>query len=228
MEDNYKKNDCKDILELLNSLPDAALVHILETKGDKAYIADECSNDFDGTAVTKGLENSVTKVLEDSGNRTEFASGAVRDMHEGKGRFDLMPLGIISNIMKSFNSTRLENYDCDIFELVYNFRQGGNTDNLYAAISMFIRELVKSNIINNEWEFLLLLAKHYENGAIKYGENNWQKGIPVNSCIDSALRHYTKFKAGMTDEPHYVAFVWNLITAIYMVDELGDASFLST
>ena len=226
MEDNYKKNDCKDILELLNSLPDAALVHILETKGDKAYIADECSNVFDGTAVTKGLENSVTKVLEDSGNRTEFASGAVRDMHEGKGRFDLMPLGIISNIMKSFNSTRLENYNCDIFELVYNFRQGGNTDNLYAAISMFIRELVKSNIINNEWEFLLLLAKHYENGAIKYGENNWQKGIPVNSCIDSALRHYTKFKAGITDEPHHVAFVWNLITAIYMVDELNDTSFL--
>lgn len=225
MKDNYKKNDWIALLELLNSLPYDVLVYILETKGDKECIADKCSNVFDGTAITKELENSATPPLEDSGNRTEFASGAVRDMHEGKGRFDLMPLEIISGIMKSFNSTHMENYDCDIFELVHNFRQEGNTNNLYAAISIFICELIKGDIINNEWEFLLLLAKHYENGAIKYGENNWQKGIPVNSCIDSALRHYTKFKAGMTDEPHYVAFVWNLITAIYMVDELNDTSF---
>lgn len=226
MRDNYIKNDWEDILKLLESMSDKTLIRTLETNDNKTDTTDKYSNDIDDNVVTTGLENSVTPVLEDSGNRTKFASGAVRDMHEGKGRFDLMPLKIISDIMKSFNSTRLENYDCDVFELIYNFRQGGNTDNLYAAISMFIRDLIKSNIINNEWEFLLLLAKHYENGAIKYGENNWQKGIPVNSCIDSALRHYTKFKAGMTDEPHYVAVVWNLIAAIYMVDELNDTSFL--
>ena len=28
----------------------------------------------------------------DSGERTEFQTGAVRDMHEGKGRFDLLPV----------------------------------------------------------------------------------------------------------------------------------------
>jgi hypothetical protein len=28
--------------------------------------------------------------IKDSGERTEFASGAVRDMHEGKGRMDLL------------------------------------------------------------------------------------------------------------------------------------------
>jgi len=29
--------------------------------------------------------------IKDSGQRTEFETGAVRDMHEGKGRFDLLP-----------------------------------------------------------------------------------------------------------------------------------------
>ena len=29
--------------------------------------------------------------IKDSGDRTEFTTGAVRDMHEGKGRFDLIP-----------------------------------------------------------------------------------------------------------------------------------------
>ena len=30
-------------------------------------------------------------LIEDSGERTEFSTGAVRDMHEGKGRMDLLP-----------------------------------------------------------------------------------------------------------------------------------------
>ena len=30
-------------------------------------------------------------MIKDSGERTEFATGAQRDMHAGKGRFDLLP-----------------------------------------------------------------------------------------------------------------------------------------
>ena len=33
--------------------------------------------------------------IKDSGQRTEFSTGAVRDMHEGKGRMDLLPLTAI-------------------------------------------------------------------------------------------------------------------------------------
>ena len=33
----------------------------------------------------------MTGNMHDSGNRREFDTGAVRDMAEGKGRFDLMP-----------------------------------------------------------------------------------------------------------------------------------------
>ena len=36
----------------------------------------------------------------DSGERTEFLSGAVRDMHEGKGRMDLLPWEAIIEVSK--------------------------------------------------------------------------------------------------------------------------------
>ena len=38
--------------------------------------------------------------IKDSGERTEFASGAVRDMHEGKGRLDLLPWAAIMEVSK--------------------------------------------------------------------------------------------------------------------------------
>lgn len=41
-----------------------------------------------------------TPVIKDSGDRTEFASGAVRDMHEGKGRMDLLPWAAIMEVSK--------------------------------------------------------------------------------------------------------------------------------
>lgn len=39
-------------------------------------------------------------MIKDSGERTEFGSGAVRDMHEGKGRMDLLPWAAIIEVSK--------------------------------------------------------------------------------------------------------------------------------
>lgn len=36
----------------------------------------------------------------DSGERTKFETGAVRDMHEGKGRMDLLPMTAIIELSK--------------------------------------------------------------------------------------------------------------------------------
>ena len=44
------------------------------------------------------------KVIKDSGNRREFSTGAVRDMAEGKGRCDLLPLDVIAHILKHIRS----------------------------------------------------------------------------------------------------------------------------
>lgn len=90
-------------------------------------------------------------MIKDSGDRTQFSSGAVRDMHTGKGRYDLLPMCVIDR-----------------------------------------------------------LAKHYEAGALKYSDRNWEKGIPAHSFADSAMRHFCKYMDGWDDEDHLIAAIWNL------------------
>lgn len=62
-------------------------------------------------------------MIKDSGDRTEFETGAKRDMHTGKGRMDLLP-----------------------------------------------------------WYGIMEVSKHCEEGALKYGEHNVDKGIPLTLC----------------------------------------------
>lgn len=104
--------------------------------------------------------------IKDSGERTRFETGAVRDLHVGKGRFDLLP-----------------------------------------------------------WNAIHDVAKHCEEGALKYGERNVDKGIPQHSLIDSAFRHLAKYVAGHTDEDHLRAAAWNVLWALEQVmthPELND------
>ena len=96
-------------------------------------------------------------VIEDSGDRTEFATGAVRDMHAGKGRMDLLP-----------------------------------------------------------WLAIIEVSRHCENGALKYGEHNVDRGIPAHSLLDSGMRHAAKFLSGETDEDHLLAACWNFLWALQM------------
>ncbi len=56
-----------------------------------------------------------------------------------------------------------------------------------------------------------VLAKHFEAGAQKYGDNNWSKGQPLSWYVDSARRHLNKASRGQTDEPHFAACAWNLL-----------------
>lgn len=58
---------------------------------------------------------------------------------------------------------------------------------------------------------LARLARHFEAGALKYGDNNWRKGQPASRFMDSAIRHAFKHLAGETDEDHLIAAAWNLL-----------------
>lgn len=114
-------------------------------------------------------EEVEEKPIKDSGERTEFDSGAVRDMHEGKGDMLSMP-----------------------------------------------------------WAALLRVSKHYENGAKKYGRFNYQKGIPVSSFLDSAMRHLAKYIAGYDDEDHLSAAAFNVLGAIQMEETKPDMCDIET
>jgi len=58
------------------------------------------------------------------------------------------------------------------------------------------------------------LAKHFENGAAKYGDRNWEKGINISCYVDSALRHLFTYLDGEYDEDHLAAAAWNCLCAI--------------
>lgn len=143
----------------------------------------------------------------DSGERREFKSGAVRDIAEGKGRCDLMPLDIVADALEYF----CENYSkvrdmSDPLKAVYRFAETRDVKELYHACIAFS--------FRNSMDFpdlLLEVSKHFEDGARKYGERNWEKGIPAHCYLDSAVRHYLKWFNDYDDERHDRAFAWNLL-----------------
>lgn len=144
-------------------------------------------------------------MIKDSGNRTEFPSGAVRDVQEGKGRCDLLPLDVIAEIFAGHGDFEVAR----VIYRIYRFQLTGDYNSLIDALAQF-------DAAGISWaDVFLEVAIHFEEGAKKYGENNWQKGIPVRRYVDSALRHFFKWYRGDTDEPHSRAFVWNILCAIW-------------
>lgn len=149
---------------------------MIETWKDKGLQELWCENCLNKRVETGGMfcthcrkvdgeapSHFVKDEIKDSGERTQFFDKdgnaiGVRDMHEGKGRFDLLPLNAV-------------------------------------------------------WA----VAKHCERGALKYGEHNVDKGIPVHSLFDSAIRHAFKWFLGWDDEPHLEAACWNLLWALEMM-----------
>lgn len=147
--------------------------------------------------------------LKDSGNRQVFDSGAQRDMAEGKGRCDLLPLSVIGNCLGSECLKELE-----------KFQNTGNINYLYVAVDKCVDEMFDSD--NPEIIPFLELAKHFEDGARKYTDNNWKKGMPCKIYIDSAVRHYIKWAYDRVDEPHDRACLWNIICCIWTAENLPD------
>lgn len=144
--------------------------------------------------------------LKDSGERKVFESGAARDISEGKGRCDLLPLDTIVYILDPIDKS-------GILQSINGFLKNGDVERLKDAIFLFSAD-TKRDLIT----IVLELSIHYEDGARKYADNNWKKGMPVHHFIDSGLRHYFKWLRGDEDEPHDRAFVWNMVGAIWMME----------
>ena len=69
----------------------------------------------------------------DSGNRRTFQTGAVRDIQEGKGRCDLLPLLPIYNMLRD-----------DILFCVNQFEDSGDPEYLLEAVLQFSTEFDNS------------------------------------------------------------------------------------
>jgi hypothetical protein len=179
--------------------------------GINLYVDEECDGkcldcwdqqipgEKDLSELQKAIEKVQACVIKDSGERRQFDTGAVRDIQEGKGRCDLMPLDVVGEYL----------FD-DLLGIIEQFKIHGTTTFLSEALNTF-----RGHTKMDDFTMLLEVSKHFEDGAKKYGENNWQKGIPVRCYIDSAVRHYLKWLRGDKDEPHDRAFCWNILCAIW-------------
>ncbi len=174
-----------------------------------------CFEDWDDEEINAAYEmahkrtNPLKRTIKDSGERREFSTGAVRDIQEGKGRCDLLPLGVVAVYMPD-----------GLVQSLANFMSEGDVRFLEDSLNNFRGYC--------QWDkatMLLEVSKHFEEGAKKYGEYNWQKGIPTHCYIDSAVRHYLKWLRGDKDEPHDRAFCWNILCCIWTCQnkpELND------
>lgn len=162
-------------------------------------------------------------MINDSGARREFETGAVRDIQEGKGRCDLLPLDVVASLFSVG--------DFEVFHEIDNFVRTGDEQSLAYALFRFVERTNGLTVVRIKDDFdiqlnqqmfegyiastILEVSKHFEEGAKKYGEYNWQKGIPTHCYIDSAVRHFLKFIRGDKDEPHDRAFVWNILCCMW-------------
>lgn len=65
------------------------------------------------------------------------------------------------------------------------------------------------------WIAIFLVSRIFEDGCIKYGDRNWERGIPIGRYLDSACRHIAKYSIGLRDEPHLSMACWNLLCALW-------------
>ena len=108
-------------------------------------------------------ETEEPSVLPDSGDRSEFTTGAVRDASYGKGIPSLIPI-----------------------------------------------------------EALRAVSKRFEDGATKYGRDNWKKGIPLSRYVDSLQRHLWQLMEGDTAEDHGGAIIWNAMCLVDTKKRIED------
>ena len=54
------------------------------------------------------------------------------------------------------------------------------------------------------------LAETYAEGAAKYGERNWERGMPASVLMNHAIRHLYLWIDGDTSEDHLSHAAWGL------------------
>ena len=177
--------------------------------------------------------------LQDSGNRTDIAgTGAMRDMAPGKGRCDLLPANALTSLHEFLEKDTAKGNDifrqwlinCYMQLLEYLNNPSEETSLLrganYILAAMEYKEQYFSDTRDQDAPdsfyskvkypyplAIIRLAVHYENGAKKYSDRNWEKGLPISNFLDSGIRHCLKAIDGWEDEDHLAAVAWNILGA---------------
>ena len=71
-------------------------------------------------------------------------------------------------------------------------------------------------------EAIRRLALRFEDGATKYGLQNWMQGIPLSRYVDAIIRHTLAASEGLDDEDHLGAVLWNAAAWIWTEQQIVE------
>lgn len=139
------------------------------------------------------------------GEKSSFDGGATRYTKRGKGRFDLIPLSIMADVLDyaeenwedDFGYIEGKTLNAQMIKDVYGCGETGCNDIENPSFEQYFKiiiDIVICHYCKNAVEKMTFipfkdfvlgyndmlkdLALHYEMGAEKYGVDNWKKGIP--------------------------------------------------
>ena len=131
-----------------------------------------------------------------------FESGATR--HATDYRYDLMPSSIIDTLLKHHEPAR------NFAETLQAYLQN---EYLLGVLLNHLDAVVCPGVLNPSVAHFYAQALH--EGAEKYGERNWEKGIPESNLLNHALYHLFQLVQGDKSENHQSHLVWNVLTLIH-------------
>lgn len=148
-----------------------------------------------------------------------FEGGAIRYTKTGKGRPDLIPTKTMMDFLAHVDNDirRCAKHNSDMLSV---FGAMYVCSYFNAVMQLTMRFYNIENDVEKSVAYMLLeLSKHFEKGAEKYGEHNCEKGIPLESFVQSGMRHTLQAFAGNDDENHPIAAIWNFFMAAYTYDK---------
>jgi hypothetical protein len=97
-------------------------------------------------------------------------------------------------------------------------------------VERFATGAVRGTAIEGRYDLIPLvglrrLAETCAEGARKYGENNWARGIPSSNVINHALAHIANYLDGDRTEDHLAHAAWGLFVAMHNEERRPDVHF---
>lgn len=144
----------------------------------------------------------------------EFKTGAVRDITDGKPRIDLFSPHTMFQIINSETAGRKSS-------TYLRWTAIKETGNPIDMVSLFYTASKDENI--SIYDTVIQVSHHLAEGAKKYSERNWEKGIPISRVIQSADRHLFYWIMEDPDdiEDHFAAFLCNLMFIHHYICEIS-------
>lgn len=178
----------------------------------------------------------IRTILPDSGERTSYTGGAVRDAMQGKGKPHMIPSIAVDLIARRFedgdtkynDGKSMSTFDALVeIHHVCSCERGGYKGEEAVApdgwIGINTLELVmKDHHPRCEAVRRLRFKPTNEPHEVKVHDlyPNWMKGIPLSRYQDAMDRHLRKWAKGDTDEDHLGAIGWNMAAAAWTEDQI--------